>query len=81
MMAFFEEERMSYGRLDPDCYKPLQKSSFEKFWGQYRSTLRIMKEGSDYCDTCTNFQNFIASSAADEMRDTMKRTLVKNRKD
>lgn len=41
---------------------PLTFHAFCKFCKQYSPTLRIMKSGSYFCDTCTKLENYITSA-------------------
>ena len=36
---------------------PLAKDGFSKVWSAQYPTLRILKSGSDFCDTCTQLKN------------------------
>lgn len=51
MMEFYFDDRMTGGTHATRPDTPLKLTSFFKIWNHKRPTLRIMKTGSDFCDT------------------------------
>ena len=48
-----------------DC---LTKDSFCKVWKQYVPWLKILKIGSDFCDSCTFYRNALTTALDDNLK-------------
>lgn len=70
-------EHINFKGYDPE--EPLNYKSFCKVWHTNFPTLKIMKIGSDFCDTCTKLKNQIEHSTSD-LKDALSNALNIHRK-
>lgn len=58
---------------------PVTMNAFLKVWHNHFPTLKIMKQGSDLCDTCTSLGNNAASNISIETRRVVEQSMNRHR--
>lgn len=61
--------------------EPLMQNIFEKLWRAHAPWLRIIKSGSDFCDTCTHLSSLVSSATEFSMRDSITQVRNKHREE
>ena len=61
--------------------EPLMKNSLAKVWRSDAPTLRILKNGSDFCDTCTRLSDIVQDAADYDIRESLSQVRNKHRKE
>lgn len=62
-------------------FNPLTTRALYKVWNQYAPTLRIMKTGRDFCDTCTSLGNFIPTARDSTTQHCLRDVRLKQREE
>lgn len=61
--------------------EPLMKNSFVKVWRAHAPTLRILRKGSDFCDTCTQLSGLVSDATEFSIRESLSQVRDKHRKE
>lgn len=59
--------------------EPLSLIAFSKLWYDKRNYMKIMKAGTDYCDTCVELTNLIRTIQDDQTKSDTKLSLLKHK--
>jgi len=61
--------------------EPLTQNGFVKVWRAQAPTLRILKSGSDFCDTCTQLSGLVLGAIDDDFRESLSQVRLKHREE